>query len=58
MSQSDPDHMLTRDKAAAALSELGYPVTKTSLATLASRGGEGPTIVDLESERSIAGESC
>jgi hypothetical protein len=33
--------MLTLDKGAAALSELGYPGTKATLATLACRGG-GP----------------
>jgi hypothetical protein len=33
--------MLTRDKAAAALSDCGYPISKLSLATLACRGG-GP----------------
>ena len=41
MADLSPDTMLTRDKAAAALSEMGYPVSKASLATMASRGG-GP----------------
>ncbi len=41
MANFSPDAMLTRDKGAAALSDLGYPVTKATLATLASRGG-GP----------------
>jgi hypothetical protein len=36
------DKMFTRDEAAAALSELGYPTTPAVLATLASRGG-GPS---------------
>lgn len=36
------DSMLTRDKGAAALSNLGYPVTKATLATLATRGGGPP----------------
>jgi hypothetical protein len=36
-----PETLLTRDKAAAALAQQGYPITKTTLATLASRGG-GP----------------
>jgi hypothetical protein len=35
------DSLLTRDKAAAALSEYGYPTTRLTLSTLASRGG-GP----------------
>jgi len=36
------DTMLTREKGAAALAELGYPVTKATLATLATRGGGPP----------------
>lgn len=36
-----PGSLLTRDKAAAALSKIGYPTTKLTLGTLASRGG-GP----------------
>ena len=36
-----PESKLTREKAALALSELGYPTSKLSLSTLASRGG-GP----------------
>jgi hypothetical protein len=36
-----PETMMTRDRAALALSERGYPVSKLSLSTLASRGG-GP----------------
>ncbi len=41
MANPSPDSMLTRDKGAAALFDIGYPVTKATLATLASRGG-GP----------------
>lgn len=41
MTNLSPDMMLTRDRAAAALEECGYPVTKLALATMASRGG-GP----------------
>lgn len=41
MADISPDSMLTRDGAAAALSERGYPVSKLSLQTMASRGG-GP----------------
>jgi hypothetical protein len=41
MAALGPNEVLTREKAAAALSNLGYPVTKGVLATLASRGG-GP----------------
>jgi hypothetical protein len=41
MANFSPDAMFTRDKGAVALSDLGYPVTKATLATLASRGG-GP----------------
>ncbi len=41
MPQFPPDAMFTRDKGAVALSNLGYPVTKATLATLATRGG-GP----------------
>lgn len=39
--QIDPDAVFTRDKAAATLTEFGYPVTEGALATLAVRGG-GP----------------
>jgi len=41
MSDFPDDTMFTREKAAAALSDLGYPVSKATLATLASRSG-GP----------------
>jgi len=41
MANFSPEAMFTRDKGAAALSDLGYPVTKTTLATLASRA-DGP----------------
>ena len=41
MANFSPDAMFTRDRGAAALSDLGYPVTKATLATLASCGG-GP----------------
>jgi hypothetical protein len=37
-----PESKLTREKAALALSALGYPTSKLSLATLACRGG-GPS---------------
>jgi hypothetical protein len=37
----DPEAMLTRDKAAAALSDLGYPIAKATLASFATHGG-GP----------------
>jgi len=36
-----PDTLMTRDKGADALSTLGFPVSKATLATMASRGG-GP----------------
>ncbi len=38
----NPEMLLTRDKAATALGERGYPVTKPALATLATRGGGPP----------------
>jgi hypothetical protein len=38
----DPDARLTRDAAAEALTEAGFPVRKATLATLASRGGGPP----------------
>jgi len=38
----DPDARLTRDAAAKALMEAGFPVRKATLATLASRGGGPP----------------
>jgi hypothetical protein len=38
----NPDALLTRDKAAAALTERGYPTSPKSLATMATRGG-GPS---------------
>lgn len=41
MANLSSDAMLTRDRGASALSELGYPITKATLATLATRGG-GP----------------
>jgi hypothetical protein len=41
MANIPPDAMFTRAKGAEALSDLGYPVTKATLATLATRGG-GP----------------
>ena len=41
LSQLKPESRLTRDKAALALTEAGYPISKLSLSTLASRGG-GP----------------
>ena len=40
-SLDDPDTLLTRRAAAAALTAAGYPVARATLATLASRGG-GP----------------
>ena len=42
MANLTPDAMLTRDKGASALSDIGYPVTKATLATLATRGGGPP----------------
>jgi hypothetical protein len=42
MANPSPDSMFTRDKGAVALSDLGFPVTKATLATLASRGGGPP----------------
>ena len=41
LDQLTPESLLTRDKAAAALSKFGYPTTRLTLSTLASRGG-GP----------------
>jgi hypothetical protein len=38
----NPDNRLTRDAAAKALTEAGYPTSATTLATKVSRGG-GPT---------------
>lgn len=38
----NPDSFLTRDKAALALSERGFPISKNTLSTLASRGN-GPS---------------
>ncbi|MHB8528432.1 MAG: hypothetical protein ACYC8V_02845 [Caulobacteraceae bacterium] len=41
MENLSPEALLTRDKAASVLSDLGYPLAKKTLATMASRGG-GP----------------
>lgn len=41
---ADPEALLMRDQAAAALTERGYKTSKATLATLASRGG-GPAFV-------------
>jgi hypothetical protein len=38
----DPDALLTRDRAAEALNEAGYPTSPATLATRASRGGGPP----------------
>ena len=37
----DPETLLPRDRTAAALTELGYPTSPKTLATMATRGG-GP----------------
>jgi hypothetical protein len=42
---ANPDVLLTRADAAAALTEVGYPVAKATLATKATRGGGPPYIV-------------
>lgn len=42
MALPDPDAQLTRDQLAGALTEAGFPITKTTLATKASRGGGPP----------------
>jgi len=39
---TDPNTLLTRDAAAAALTAAGYPVARATLATRASRGGGPP----------------
>jgi hypothetical protein len=39
----DPETLLRRGAAADALCEAGYPIARATLATLASRGGNGPT---------------
>jgi len=41
---TDPDALLMRDQAAAALTARGYKTSKATLATLATRGG-GPVFV-------------
>jgi hypothetical protein len=38
----DPDTLLRRDAVADALTEAGFPVAKTTLATMATRGGGPP----------------
>jgi hypothetical protein len=38
----DPDTLLTRDRTAVALTEVGYPVKAKTLATKATRGGGPP----------------
>jgi hypothetical protein len=38
----DPETLLTRDQAAAALSAIGFPVKAKTLATKATRGGGPP----------------
>lgn len=42
---ANPDVLLTRADATAALTEAGYPVAKATLATKATRGGGPPYIV-------------
>ena len=39
---TDPETLLTRDATAAALTESGFPVASTTLATKAPRGGGPP----------------
>jgi hypothetical protein len=39
---TDPKAMLTRDRTAAALTNAGFPVTSSTLATKATRGGGPP----------------
>jgi hypothetical protein len=39
---TDPETLLTRDATAAALTESGFPVASTTLATKATRGGGPP----------------
>jgi hypothetical protein len=39
---SDPEALLTRRVMAQALTEAGFPITKTTLATRATRGGGPP----------------
>lgn len=41
MIPDNPDTMLTRDQDAAALTAAGFPITASTLATMATRGG-GP----------------
>ena len=43
MPHPDPDKLLTRDQAAEALTEAGYPTSSSTLATKATRGG-GPVM--------------
>jgi hypothetical protein len=42
MIAANPDTLLTRDATAAALNEAGFPVTASTLATKATRGGGPP----------------
>jgi hypothetical protein len=42
MALPDPDAQFTRDQLADELTKAGYPTTKTTLATKASRGGGPP----------------
>jgi len=42
MIPTDPETLLTRDAMAAALTEAGFPVSPTTLATKACRGGGPP----------------
>jgi alkylation response protein AidB-like acyl-CoA dehydrogenase len=39
---TNPDALLTRDQAAAALTEVGFPTAPATLATKATRGGGPP----------------
>jgi hypothetical protein len=41
----DPDARLTRERTAAALTALGYPVSARTLSTKASRGGGPPYVL-------------
>jgi hypothetical protein len=42
MIPTKPDQLLTRDQAAEALTEAGYPIKAKTLATKATRGGGPP----------------
>jgi hypothetical protein len=50
VSEIQPDALLTRQRAASALTERGYPTSPATLATLATRGG-GPVFSKFGSHR-------